>query len=142
MCILLAISIFDSPVSGGVMAAETTTLTFMVCVADHNGLFFLWFMLDDIYLYVKYFIFVIFMSGGRFTIKHFYILGYISKGKYMNVKFTLLIIIYHSYTDWLKIYISYNHTNDGIALKDQNLSFLECNWFSCYFWGLFCCSLA
>lgn len=35
----------DAPVSGGVMAAETATLTFMVCLADHDGLFFLKFIL-------------------------------------------------------------------------------------------------
>lgn len=33
MYVSLAVSMLDAPVSGGVMAAETATLTFMVCVA-------------------------------------------------------------------------------------------------------------
>lgn len=35
----LAVSMLDAPVSGGVMAAETATLTFMVCVHMTDGLF-------------------------------------------------------------------------------------------------------
>ena len=49
MHVLLAVCMLDAPVSGGVMAAETATLTFMVCVVSQMvyfiGLFFMKFIL-------------------------------------------------------------------------------------------------